>query len=239
MDNIIVSYLAQNPYTTLGTILEIIKSNNDYIKTVLTICDSLNAQPKIKVNQCTTKDASIIFNDVTATFTIVNDRVTKASSTNTGVQAYLDNTLSSSIISRDSIGKVITDIVALSTPKAPDPADELDSIDGQKLAIVSKFKKFLNTEPTDIIQKNGKWIAAFTLNGYDFATVVDIPKNYKLSPLVVQVGNQIITIKDFSLTLIPFTQNRITQFLDDPMNFIKQIDTASYNAIVKAGGIKQ
>jgi hypothetical protein len=236
MDNIIGTYLAANPYTTLGTILEIIKSNNDYIKTVLTICDSINAQSKIKVNQCDANSASITFNGVGAAFTIVNDRVIRATSSNTDAQEYLDNALDSSTISKDVIGKIITDIVALSAPKKEvDPLDELGSIDSQKLAIISKFKKFLNTEPTDIIQKNGKWIVAFTLNDYDFATVVDIPKNYKLAPLVIQVGSQIITVKEFSLTLIPFTQNRITQFLDDPMNFIKQIDSASYDAIVKAG----
>lgn len=66
------------------------------------------------------------------------------------------------------------------------------------------------------------------------AAVIDIDKNYKLYPLAIDIKGQVIVIPDFALTLIPFSQGNITRFVNDPLDYIQDIDPKAYDKVKAA-----
>ena len=97
--------------------------------------------------------------------------------------------------------------------------------------IIRKTKEFLGLEPTNIIQQWDKYLITFTLQEYNMAAVIDIEKNYKLYPLAIDIKGQVIAIPDFALTLIPFSQGNITRFVNDPLDYIQDIDPKAYDKV--------
>ncbi len=234
IDTILTSFMAKNKWESFGILLDVIKNNTDYTKTNITLCDILRAQSSIIVSSCDTSRASITLKNTVITFSISNNAITKAATANNARQTYFQNMLKNWPIGQERIRNVLEAVSILWNDNTNDTDNT--SIETEKIAIVEKFKKFLWVEPTAIVFKNDKRITTFTLKNYSFATVVAIDKNYKLSPLVIEVNKQIITISNFSLSLIPFSQTRITAFIDDPMEYIKSIDTVAYEKIQKALG---
>ncbi len=232
IDTVITSFMAKNKWQPFGVLLDVIKNNTDYTKTNITMCDILKAQSLITVSSCDTNRASITLNNTVITFSITNNVITKAATANNNWQLYFQNIIKNGPISQDRIKNILEAVSILWNDNQIEPDNT--SIENEKIAIVDKFKKFLWIEPSAIVFKNDKRITTFTLKNYSFATVVAIDKNYKLSPLVIEVNQQIITIPNFSLSLIPFSQTRITAFIDDPMEYIKSIDTTAYEKIQKA-----
>ena len=232
IDTILTNYMSKNNDVSFGLIIDLIKNNSDYNKTNITMCDVLSVQKNGFINTCNTSSATITVKTISITFTISNNTITKATTTDKKRQTYLNSITATWPIKQERIGTIIDALYSLWDDKTD--SGEISSIDSEKIAIIGKFKKFLWVEPNAIIFKNNKWIVAFDLKTYKFATVVAIDKNYKLSPLVIQIKEEIITIPNFSLSLIPFSQTRITQFIDDPMDYIKSIDTKAYDQIQTA-----
>ncbi len=235
VDALLTTYMANHKDAWFGVILDVIKDNIDYNNTNISLCDIFKAQNGVDVWSCTESRSSVTINNTVITFTLNNNSVTKASTANSLRQTYLDNLLKNWPITKDTIWSTLQAIINLWKINTP---DEIGSVDTEKISIVGKFKSFLWVEPSAVVFRNNKWFATFELKGYSFATVIAIDKNYKLAPLVVQINNKIITISNFSLSLIPFSQTRITQFIDDPMDYIKSIDLKAYNEIQTAKDAK-
>lgn len=236
IDTVLTNYLSHRSRTTLWDVLEFIKSNGSYEQVEINMCSILDDQSSWSLEECNDTSAIIEIKEQwwttgTITFAIQNNSITSAETTNQQRKTYLDNHLNTySRIGMDSAKSVLTRMISTSTQ--PDEGEDISSIEGAKIAINGKFKSFLGVEPNEIIEQNGKWIVSFSLKDLSFATIVDIPNNYKLSPLIVQTTNGVVTVQNFSLSLIWFEQIKINQFVNDPLGFIKQINPTAHDAIV-------
>lgn len=239
IDHILQTYIQKNQdqKPSFSTIIYLIKSNLDAADTTLTLCDIVIW--KIEYGEfisCNETRLVIRFRDrSTLTLVIKNDVVISGTSTNSKKIDQIKNLLKEKKFTQDRIVSTINgmwEAIEIEVKKAEDTKD-IGQLDTTKLAIIAKFKKFFNTEPSEIVNQNGKWLITFMIKDYEFASVIDIQNNYKLSPLVIRINQKNIVIDKFSLTLIPFSQTRINQFVDDPLHYIKQINEVKYNQIMK------
>lgn len=229
IDELLVAYMKKNPHTPLATLAELIKSNSDYVKTIITLCDVLGTQPLFMITECTNQTSTFAINGTGVQLSFDQNTVTQATSPDEARNTYLAQALKNGLLTKERLTETLQALPLIGKENAEQ--EELSSIENEKLAIISKFKTFLGVEPKAIMFKNNKRIVIFDLANYNFATVVTIEKNYRLAPLVVSIQGEIITIAPFSLSLRPMAKTRITQFVDGPLEYIKSIDTASYEKI--------
>ncbi len=238
LDKVLTAFIADNKSTSFSDVLEFIKSNGDYVPTKITMCGVLNWEKAIKVQTCSKTIATVIINSTRVDITLKDDIATEIKTSNKKRQANLDKHFEQyGSVSPESIIGTLQKMQTAETYTTP-AEEELTKIETEKIAIVGKFKIFLGVEPTSIVKKDGKRITTFELQWYKFGTIVNIQKNYKLSPLIVQVGGQNINIPSFSITLIPFSKTLIDQFVRDPLEFIKNIDQVAYQKIQSLSGKK-
>ncbi len=238
LDKLLVLFTTENKATSFSNILEFIKSNGDYTAPVITMCNILENQTNIDLQKCSQTEAIIIIEKTRLTLTLKNDIATEIKTSNEKRQAYLNKHFEEyGSVSADSIISTLQKMQTAQTYTSP-VEEELTKIENEKIAIVGKFKIFLGVEPTSIVNKDGKWIATFELQWYKFGTIVNIQKNYKLSPLIVQIGSQNVNVSSFSITLIPFSKTLIDQFVREPLEFIKNIDQVAYQKIQSLSGKK-
>ena len=69
-------------------------------------------------------------------------------------------------------------------------------MDTNQFTIISKFKQFFDVTPENI-NLNGKvYIIEFSLKNIVFVAAMDISNNYKLFPIAVQQGDQLVRINN-------------------------------------------
>lgn len=235
-DTIVQDYITKNKKVDFGDIIYLVSNNLDIKNMTLSICNSLNNSlviDKVSLISCYPNQAIIKIAWETLTLDIKDDIVIKWTISNPKRQKNIDTFINNQSINADRIIWTL-EIIAWNISKEQETAEELSwSISATQLNIISKIEKFFGDTPTGIQQKNGKWIVEFKLKNYEFAAVIDPDNNYKLSPLVINAKWTFITINKFSLTLIPFSQERIIEFVDDPLQFIKSIDSVKYNEIIQ------
>ncbi len=238
IDQLIQWYIAKNQWSTaFGTVLYIIESNTDLFNTDLSLCNLVGwlGAPLMKLISCSKNEITVTFAKETIILTVENDVITKGISTNIARQKLLDTLIKWKNINQDRLWGVLLNIGEAVSQEVNKKEDltENDSLDPIRINIIAKFNKFLWVEPDKIEKIGNNREVVFLLKENTFKTTVNIEANYKLSPLSVRVNNDYVTINSFSLTLIPFSQTRITQFVDDPLDFIKQIDPKKYDEIMK------
>ncbi len=235
IDNILQSYMKRDTTKTLSILLYLIE-NSVWWWNQITLCWILKQENPETLARCDDSVIQIKYLKEMITFTMKNWYIVSGRSTNALRQTYLDNQIIWKNINQDRIVWLIDEITRIIQIEwgaiDDEPVVELDPL---VVTIVEKFKTFLWVTPTSVIKNktNNKYVVEFTLWNNEFATIVDIQNNYKLSPLIVSVGEKSVTITNFSLSLINIQQKRINQFVEDPIEFIKSVDVNRYNQIKK------
>ena len=239
LDKVLISFVSHNKWIGLSDAIEFIKNNWDYTPKEVTMCDILKWQNGIEVKECWETGAMLIIEKMLVNITIKNDIAIAIKTSNTKWQANIDKHFEEyGSIGMDSIISVL-EKMRTTQAYTPPTEEELTAIESEKIAIIGKFKQYLNTEPTSIKKQDWKRMTAFELQWYSFGTLVNIEKNYKLSPLVVQIWGETLKIPSFSITLIPFSKTIVDQFVRDPITFIKNIDRSAYEKIQALSSKKQ
>lgn len=234
-DSIVDSYINKNKNTTVsfGTIIYLIRTNIEFSNPDLWMCNVLLGINWISISDCTQNYAIVNIGNEVITLNISNNIVISWVASNVSRQKLVNDLINGNNINTDRISTVLTKISdsILLEDNIKKPEDSV--VDVEKITIIEKFKQFIGIEPTSLEKKNGKRLASFSIEDRLFATVVDIQNNYRLSPLVVQVGKENIVISKFSISLINLQQKRITQFVEDPLEYIKTIDPVKYDQLYK------
>jgi hypothetical protein len=240
-DAILQWYMKKNNNTaSLWTLIYLIQSNTDFSNPDLWMCNILVGIPLWNgiITKCT-KDIAIlnfdsIINPESITFTIEKNVITRWIWSNTKRQELINSLINNQNINQDRVPVLIKTIEQVIVEENWKEKQESDwKIDPEQISIIDKFKKFVWVNPSLVVKNGDKWLVSFEIKDLELAWIVDIKNNYKLSPLVVKAGWKNITISSFSLSLINLQQKRISEFVSDPLLFIKNIDTGKYNQIMK------
>ena len=232
-DKIILSYMKKNNnITPLWTLIYLAQSNAEFGNTDLWMCNILRGISEAQVLDCTTEIAVIQFENEMITFTINNNVILSWIWSNIKRQQLINSLINNKNINQDRIVAVIETLNKEMIADNMIKNNEIDgTIDPEQISIIDKFNKFMWVTPSLVIKKNDKWLVSFDLKNLSFAWIIDVKNNYKLSPLVIQIGEKNITITSFSLSLINLQQKRISDFINDPLLFIKWIDPIRYKQI--------
>lgn len=151
----------------------------------------------------------------------------------------LTTTLNGKITTQENIGTVIRDLVKIAADYTNNqPSTNVSTgIDTNQLTIISKFKQFFDVEPESITLNSGKYLTEFKLGDMTVLTAIDVQSNYKMFPIGIKRGSQVIRVNNFSLNLTNASLNDINQFKADPRGVVKKLDPAAYElAYPKAMG---
>lgn len=237
-DQVIQWYLKKNNnLVPLWTLIYLVQSNADFANPDLWMCNILYGMvlPSAKIINCSKNSTLIQFEGETATFTINNNIMISWISSNPKRQPLINSLINNQNINIDRVATVLTTIDTTITDEIWNKDNVPDgAIDPEKISIIDKFKKLLWITPTLVTKNNDKWLVSFTLKDNSYAWIIDVKNNYKLSPLVIQIWQKNITISSFSLSLINIQQKRISDFISDPLLFIKWIDANKYKQIIDA-----
>ena len=235
-DKVIQTYLKKNNNNVpLWTLIYLVQTNVDFTNPDLWMCNILIWTPLQfwKISNCTTSSFAIDYIGESIVFSLLNNVIVNGISTNPKRQPLINSLVNGKNINQDRVITTLTSIWQTISDEQSAPVKEVvGKIDPEQITIIEKFKKFLWVTPSLVVKKNDKWLVSFTLKDYDFAGTIDIKNNYKLSPLVIQAWWKNVTISTFSLSLINLQQKRITDFIADPLLFIKWIDNNRYNQII-------
>lgn len=236
-DKIVQEYMKKTNNTApLSTLIYIIQSNIDNLNPDLWLCNILmgGVVDWVALASCTKDTALIKLDWETLTLNISNNIVISWVSSNPKRQTLVNSLINNNSIDGDRVMGVLKSI----TQRIIDEKEEANIADWKlnatQISIMEKMKKFLGTTPGSVVKSWKKRLVSFSLKDFAFASVMDVDNNYKLSPLVINAGGKNITISSFSLSLINIQQQKITQFKEDPLLYIKQIDATRYQQIMKA-----
>lgn len=250
-ENFILRYAAfpQSPYleTALNKLIredtvevdipfvyEFIRNNSDYTAATVSICDIIGT--RTTPIECSEREAIFDADNIRIKLTFDGYRITSLNTSDGNTTTRLRTSLSNVITTQNNIASIIAELIKAAKNDNTTPDNEVltgSSVDTNQFIIISKFKQFFDITPTSINLNGGKYITEFTLGGIDFVAAVDIANNYKVFPIAIQEGDQVIRVNNLSLNLTNVSLTEVNQFKTDPRAYIKKADPATYESTYK------
>lgn len=211
-------------------VYEFIKNNNDYASVHVSVCDIVTS----RVNLVSCDNITGVYEQddgLRIVITFDEYKIVSISTNNAGITAKLNNSLRNVITTQNNIAVIVEQLIETAQPtEIPDDSTALtgSSVDTNQFTLISKFKQYFDVTPESINLNSGRYIVEFELNNIPFVGAVDIANNYKVFPLAIQQGDQLIRINNLSLNLTNASLTEINQFKANPREYIKRADPAAY-----------
>lgn len=211
-------------------VYEFIKNNIDYASVRVWVCDIVTA--RVDLQSCD-GEIGVYEDDAGLRITIWFDeyKITRVEANNASITAKLNNSIQNVITTQNNIWVIVEQIIKTAQPtEIPTNTDTQtgSSVDTNQFTLISKFKQFLDVTPDSINLNWGKYIVEFELANITFVAAVDIANNYKIFPLGIQKGDQVVRINNLSLNLTNASLTEINLFKANPWEYIKKVDPATY-----------
>lgn len=214
-------------------------STCDMIKnTINEIYQSNQEMKELEMLECNPQKISIIKHEdinkeLQKTYykiTLDNFDITSIMISNRTLEQDITNYLKNIDTNNITIAKIIWEIILYKEEKQVYIQQWSNNI----IITLEDFQKFLWTIPNDMVEWNNKIIVEFTIQEINFIWNYNITSK-KVWPLYLQ-NNKVdeewniqkdINIDSFELTLTQDNQNKINEFLIDPIKYIKKIDSTA------------
>lgn len=220
-------------------VYEYIRNNSSDSQVVQTvsICDLISA--RIAWTECNTTSALFEEDTYRVVFMFEGYKIASISTQEDKLTDTLTSTLNGKITTQENIGTVIRDLIKLASNynSGQQPTDVATGVDTNQFTIISKFRQFFGIAPESITLNSGKYLTEFKLGDMHIITAIDVQSNYKMFPIGIKRGGQVIRINNFSLNLTNASLTDINQFKASPWEYVKKLDPAAYElAYPKAAG---
>lgn len=211
-------------------VYEFIRNNSNYASLDVSICDIIAV--KVETDSCDDKGATIEDDNIIMKLVFNGYKIISVNTSNAAITSKLQSSLKSVITTQDNIATVIADLWKAAHPEDTKPSEELtgSTVDTNQFTIIGKIKQFMGVSPDSINLSSGKYIVEFTLAGIKFVAAVDISNNYKMFPIAVKKGDEVIRVNNLSLNLTNASLTEINQFKADPWLYIQRVDPSAYES---------
>lgn len=214
-------------------------STCDMIENIINDIYKSNKEIKeLKILECNPQKISIIKHEdinkeIQKTYykiTLDNFNITNIMISNKQLEQDIKNYLKDINTNNITIAKIIWEIISYKKEKQIYIQQWSNNI----IITLEDFQKFLWTIPNDMVEWNKKIIVEFTIQDIKFIWNYNITSK-KIWPLYIQ-NNKVdkewniqkdININKFELILTQDNQNKINEFLIDPIKYIKKIDNTA------------
>ena len=166
-------------------------------------------------------------------------KIVRVETNNASITAKLNNSIKNAITTQNNIGVIVEQLIKTAQPNEIPTSDDDSStgstVDTNQFTLISKFKQFFDVTPESINLNSGKYIVEFEMAGIKFVGAVDIANNYKIFPLAIQHGDQIVRVNNLSLNLTNASLTEINLFKTNPREYIRKVDPATYEMTYPVG----
>jgi len=190
----------------------------------ISFCEILKAKINYNIVECSDKNVLIEKDWINYKIFISNDKAYDVNISNTQIEDKIKEQLQKSWYNNISLTETIIWILSYKIE------DEAITWNQNSILISEIFQKYLWIEPVDVVESKWSFFLTFTLQEINFIAEFDmVNKTIKAMYFqdITQDWNP-LNIKNFSLLLSDTNKTQINQFLINPVNYIKNLDSFAY-----------
>lgn len=228
----VINNIIQNENRWINKMYQYIKDNIDtywvedsWVSIInIWFCEILKAKINYNIVECSDKNVLIEKDWINYKIFIEDNKAYDANISNPQIEDKIKEQLQKSWYNNISLTETIIWILNYQI------SDEIFTWNQNSILISEIFQKYLGTQPVDVVESNWSFFLTFILQEINFIAEFDM-SNKTIVAMYFQDITQDwkpLNIKDFSLLLNDSNKTQINQFLINPINYIKNLDSFAY-----------